>query len=118
MGPPPEPAETAGCKNPGLTRVVLKRPPGLLSLHVEGHSTKQTAVDICSAVSVLVDTLEAALVHLVHLGPRVEKQEGRFYLEVQDSPESTLLVASTVLGLQMLSRHYPDSVQVEAPDFA
>lgn len=101
-----------------MTRASLQRQSGLLTLHVEGHSRHHSAVDICSAVSVLVDTLHAALELLVHLNPSVEKSDGLFHMTVQESPESSLLVASTVLGLQMLARHYPDAVQIEAPDFA
>lgn len=117
MGPPPEPAETAGCKNPGLTRAGLKRQSGLLVLHVEGHSRKNTAVDVCSAVSILVETLEAALDLLAHLRPSVQKADGLFHLTVQDSQESSLLVASTLLGLQMLAKLYPDAVTIDPPEF-
>lgn len=101
-----------------MTRALLRKQAGHLTLHVEGHTRKETAADVCAAVSVLMDTLEAALEHLVHLEPSVQKEEGLFRLSVRESAESSLLVASAVLGLQMLSRQYPASVSVEAPDFA
>lgn len=96
-----------------MTRVQFRQTGGTLFLKVEGHSIKNTAVDLCSAISILTENLESSLALLVKANPRVQKSDGYFEVESPDEPASNLLFASTLLGLRTLAKKYPTGLQVE-----
>jgi uncharacterized protein YsxB (DUF464 family) len=107
-------AETAGFEDSGLTRVFFTDTDGNMILRVEGHSSRSTALDICSAVSILTENLEASLDLLLQRPARVVKTEGFFELQARDDPETRLLIASVLLGLRTIAKNHPNSVQVDA----
>ncbi|MBL8020495.1 MAG: ribosomal-processing cysteine protease Prp [Leptospirales bacterium] len=96
-----------------MTRVLFRQTGGTLFLKVEGHSIKTTAVDLCSAISILTENLEASLTLLLRKTPRVIKSDGYFEIDTEDDSGSNLLFASALLGLRTLAKQYPSGLHVE-----
>lgn len=96
-----------------MTRVQFRQTGGTLFLKVEGHSVKHTALDLCSAISILTENLETSLVLLLKKSPNVTKSDGYFEIETDDETGSNLLFASTLLGLRSLAKQFPTGLQVE-----
>ncbi|HMU83752.1 MAG TPA: ribosomal-processing cysteine protease Prp [Leptospiraceae bacterium] len=95
-----------------MTRVTFQNQKGSLRLVADGHSKKTTALDLCSAISVLTETLEASIRLIAKQHSNLEKADGYFDLETEDSPAAQILFAATVLGLRSLEKQFPDALAV------
>ena len=88
------------------------------SLEVEGHSyiEKKGKDILCASVSILVENLAMSLDLLLNLAISIKKSEALYHLRLAKnsaSKESELLFQSTFLGLEVLSRQFPNYLKVE-----
>lgn len=80
-----------------------------------GHADYNPGNDIvCSAVSALLQTLYAGLELFCGTAVDQEQESGSFVLEGQmDSEGARVLFDSTLFGLGLIEREYPDNVRIE-----
>lgn len=103
-----------------MIRVRFHTGPGgrFSGVDVEGHAGLAEAGSdiVCAAASVLAENLGESLRQLLQLPAEIRKEKGAYSLRLMDSEtgvDTELLFASAALGMAVLSRQYPDRVQLE-----
>lgn len=90
----------------------------MCGMTVEGHAGFNPGNDIvCSAVSALVQTLHAGLEMRCHAKLQHKQCDGYFRIDVlaeeKNRDRIITLFDSIVLGLDLISKNYPDHVKIE-----
>jgi len=98
--------------------VIIKSGDSIRGLEVSGHARLcEAGTDVlCAAVSVLTENLGASLELLLRVKMDIMAKKGYYKATISKKeigPDTDLLFASALLGLQSLAKDHPDRIQIE-----